>query len=77
MVHKSDKEVMVTGHHSKNDNPSKFQQVSDAAGREAEKMKVRTRRYEQRLHKLRRRMIKKNPFFGTSGEDTSATETKE
>lgn len=67
----------MSGHHAKNDNPSKFQQVSDAAGREAEKMKVRSRRYEQRLHKLRRRVIKKNPFFGSSADGTPATDEKE
>lgn len=63
----------MSGHHAKNDNPSKFKQATDAAGREAEKMRVRSRRYEQRLHKLRRRVIKKNPFFGTTGEDSQAT----
>ena len=66
----------MSGHHAKNDDRSKFQQVTDAAGREAEKMRVRSRRYEQRLHKLRRRVIKKNPFFGSSSETSAATEEK-
>ncbi|MFZ1362593.1 MAG: hypothetical protein WAS05_06630 [Candidatus Nanopelagicales bacterium] len=66
----------MSGHHAKNDNPSKFKQVTDAAGREAEKMRVRSRRYEQRLHKLRRRVIKKNPFFGSAAEAQNSTEEK-
>lgn len=67
----------MSGHHAKNDNPSKFKQVTDAAGREAEKMRVRSRRYEQRLHKLRRRVIKKNPFFGATGDTAQSGGEKE
>lgn len=67
----------MSGHHAKNDNSSKFKQVTDAAGREAEKMRVRSRRYEQRLHKLRRRMIKKNPFFGGAGDASQPGGEKE